>query len=162
MLADGGFESPAMGSAVAYYRTGDVIGPSQVVQGSVNLVRSDAVRAADGKQSIDLNGDPTGAAAGAIAQTFATTPGRPYTVSLSLAGNPSCAPCVKTLGIQADAVKRDFSFDATGHSASDMGWRLKTMRFTAKSDRTMLRLTSTTDPSSRCGPEIDGLKVVRA
>ncbi|MFI1737592.1 sigma-70 family RNA polymerase sigma factor [Streptomyces sioyaensis] len=162
VLADGGFESPVMGSPVAYYRAGDAIGPWQVVQGSVNLVRSDALHARDGKQSVDLNGDPPGATAGVIAQTFATTPGRPYTVSFSLAGNLTCAPSVKTVGLQAETVKRDFSFDITGHSASDMGWRPETVRFTATSDRTTLRLTSTTDPSSRCGPEIDSLKVVRA
>ncbi len=162
LLSDGSFESPAAGSPVALYRAGTAIGPWQVVKNSVNLVRSDALRAAEGRQSIDLNGDPPGAINGAIAQTFTTTAGRPYTVGFYLAGNVTCAPAVKTLQVQVGAVTKDLSFDTTGHSASNMGWRVETVRFTAQSDRTTLQFTSTTDPNSRCGPEIDGVKVVTA
>ncbi|MEU9126398.1 choice-of-anchor C family protein, partial [Streptomyces sp. NPDC048506] len=158
VMSDGSFESQVTGQPVTYYGTGDTIGPWQVVQGSVNLVRSGQLQAADGQQSIDMNGDPPGPAAGAIAQTFPTTAGRPYTVSFRLAGNPTCAPVAKTLRADIGTVTRDFSFDTTGHSATDMGWREETVRFTAQSSRTTLRLTSTTDPNSRCGPEIDTVK----
>lgn len=165
LLANGDLESPALQSPLTLSKAGDTIGPWQVVEHSVNLTRSDALKAAHGRQSIDMNGDPTDtdpATNGAIAQTFATTAHRPYTLSFALAGNVTCAPVVKTLRVQVGPATRDFSFDTTGRSASDMGWRQETVRFTAQSDQTTLRLSSTTDASSRCGPEIDSVKVVQA
>ena len=99
---------------------------------------------------------------GALAQTFETASRRRYVVSFSLAGNPFCTQGVKTLVVQVAGVKRNFSFDTTGRTGSTMGWQSETVPFTATRDRTMLRFTSTTDPNSQCGPEIDNVKVVAA
>ena len=162
LLANGSFESPSAGAPLTVYHAGDSIGRWRVAQSSVNLVRSNYSQAADGSQSIDLNGDLPAPTNGAIAQTFHTTTGQKYALSFHLAGNPTCTPVVKTMTLKVGAVTRDFSFDTTGHSNSAMGWRLETVRFTATGDRTTLRLASTTDPNSQCGPQIDSVKVVRA
>ncbi|MEU9126467.1 choice-of-anchor C family protein, partial [Streptomyces sp. NPDC048506] len=159
LLTNGSFESPTAGSPYTLYHAGDDIGPWRVVQNSVEVDSPTAWKAADGNQSIDLNGDLPAPASGAIAQTLDTTSGRPYTVTFYLAGNPNCAPTVKTMTVQAGKVTRSFSADITGHSPSDMGWRLETVLFTATSDRTTLRLASTTDPNSTCGPVIDNVQV---
>ena len=53
--------------------------------------------AQDGSMSIDMSG----ADAGAISQTFATTIGNTYTVSFYLSGNPAGPPTVKTLDVSA-------------------------------------------------------------
>lgn len=163
LIADGGFDSPAATAPVTLYRKGQHIGAWTVVANSIDVHRSDYEQPADGSQSIDLNGDLPGPTNGAVAQTFATASGGHYVVSFHLAGNVTCqTPTVKTMEVQVGRVKRRFSFDTTGHSPSDMGWRLETVRFTAPGDRTTLRFTSTTDPTSVCGPEIDGVKVTRA
>ncbi|MCX4588134.1 choice-of-anchor C family protein [Streptomyces sp. NBC_01481] len=158
-LSDGAFESPSVGDSDHIpYGNGQFIGGWRV-ENSVNLTGSKAWQPANGTQSLDLNGDPPGPANGAISQSLATEPGQQYTVSYYLAGNPICGPAVKSLTVQVADVSKDFSFDTTGHSASAMGWRPETVRFTANGDRTTLRLASTTDPNSACGPAIDNVKV---
>jgi choice-of-anchor C domain-containing protein len=126
----------------------------------VNLVGPTGWRAAIGNQALDLNGDHPASTAGAITQSFDTVPAQQYAVSFYLAGNPACAPAVKTLTVQVGGIAKVFSFDTTGRSPSAMGWRPEAVRFTATSDRTTLRLASTTDPNSDCGPAIDEVKVV--
>ncbi|MCQ4045294.1 choice-of-anchor C family protein [Streptantibioticus rubrisoli] len=162
VVFDGDFETPVVNAPVVLYRAGQFIGPWQVAQGSVNITRSDAFQAADGKQSIDLNGDPPAPINGALAQTFNTTAGQHYIVSFFFAGNFTCAPAIKTMTLQAAQTTSNFTFDTTGHSANNMGWRPETVRFTATGARSTVRFISTTDPNSRCGPTIDGVKVVPA
>ncbi|MFI2184249.1 choice-of-anchor C family protein [Streptomyces sioyaensis] len=159
-LNDGAFESPSVGdSAHIPYGNGQFIGGWRV-ENSVNLAGSKAWQPANGTQSLDLNGDLPAPANGAISQSVATEPGQQYTVRFSLAGNPTCGPAVKSLTVQVAGASKDISFDTTGHSASAMGWRPETVRFTAAGDRTTLRVASTTDPNSVCGPAIDDVKVV--
>ncbi|GAA1897388.1 choice-of-anchor C family protein [Streptantibioticus ferralitis] len=162
LVSDGDFEAPAANAPVVLYRAGQFIGPWQVTQGSVNITRSDAYQAADGQQSIDLNGDPPAPINGALAQTFNTTAGQQYIVSFYFAGNFTCAPAVKHMAVQAAQTTRDFTFDTTGRSATNMGWRPETVPFTATGARSTVRFTSTTDPNSRCGPTIDAVRVVPA
>ncbi|WP_169314060.1 choice-of-anchor C family protein [Streptomyces piniterrae] len=158
-LSDGAFESPSVGDSPHIpYSNGQFIGGWRV-ENSVNLTGSKAWQPENGTQSLDLNGDPPGAANGAISQSLATEPGQRYKVSFYLAGNLTCGPAVKSLTVQVAAVSKNFSFDTTGHSASAMGWRQTTVGFTAAGDRTTLRLASTTDPNSACGPAIDNIKV---
>ena len=51
--------------------------------------------AADGSRSLDLSGN----AAGGVAQAFDTVAGHTYRVGFALAGNPDCAPTVKTVQV---------------------------------------------------------------
>lgn len=64
--------------------------------------------AADGDQSVNLNGG----SAGALAQTFATTPGTRYKVTYSMAGNPAGGPVIKTGCVPVNGLDaQDFSFE---------------------------------------------------
>lgn len=157
-LSGGAFESPSIGEADnVHYGNGQFIGGWRV-ENSVNLTGTKGWHPASGKQSLDLNGDPPDAN-GAISQSFATKSGQQYTASFDLAGNPTHGAAVMTLTVQVAGVSKDFSFDTTGHTPSAMGWRSVTVPFTATGERTTLRLASTTDPNSPCGPAIDDLKV---
>ncbi|WP_160159329.1 choice-of-anchor C family protein [Streptomyces sp. SLBN-118] len=158
VVNNAGFETPSAGSTYTTYRVGqsDLAG-WKIIENSVDVVSSNLWRAAEGSQSLDLNGSPSGPTAGAIAQTFDTVPGHRYTITFSFAGNPECGPPVKSLAVRVDDATRDFTFDTSGHSASDMGWRSEAVRFTGKRDRTTLQFASTTDTSSTCGPVIDGI-----
>ncbi|MFI6764962.1 sigma-70 family RNA polymerase sigma factor [Streptomyces sp. NPDC050355] len=158
-VSDGAFESPSVGDAPHIpYRDGQFIGAWRV-ENSVNLTGPKGWQPATGMQSLDMNGDQPGSTAGAISQSIATKPAAQYTVSFYLAGNPSCGNVVRTLTVQAAGASKGFTFDTTGHSTAAMGWRPETVRFTATGDRTTLRLASTSDPTSPCGPTVDDIKV---
>lgn len=158
-LNDGAFESPPVGDAPHIpYRNGQFIGAWRV-ENSVNLTGPKGWQPATGAQSLDMNGDQPGSTAGAISQSIATKPATQYVVSFYLAGNPSCGNVVRSLTVQVAGVSKGFSFDTTGHSAAAMGWRPETVRFTATGDRAALRLASTSDPTSPCGPTVDDVKV---
>ncbi|MEU7430963.1 choice-of-anchor C family protein [Streptomyces sioyaensis] len=158
-LSGGAFESPSVGEAPnVRYGNGQFIGGWRV-ENSVSLTGRKEWQPASGTQALDLNGDPP-AANGAISQSFATQPGQQYAVSFFLAGNPMHGAAVMSLTVQVAGVSKDFSFDTTGHSSAAMGWRPETVRFTATADRTTLRLASTSDPSSPCGPAVDDVKVM--
>jgi choice-of-anchor C domain-containing protein len=159
VLSDDNFATPPAGPTFLTYRAGQSIGGWKVTQNSVNLKSAHYWQTPKGSQSIDLNGDPPAPIAGAIAQTFGTVADRRYTVTFDLAGNVEGAPAVKTLVVQVGGVTQGFSFDTTGHSHSNMGWKVETVRFTATGAQTTLRFTSTTDPNSMCGPVITNVHV---
>ena len=106
--------------------------------------------AADGSRSLDLSGN----AGGGVAQAFDTVAGRTYRVGFALAGNPDCAPTVKTVQVQATgAPSVNYSFDATNSSLSSMGWAAQTYTFTA-TDPTLA--FASLDKTS-CGPALDNV-----
>jgi choice-of-anchor C domain-containing protein len=110
--------------------------------------------AQDGSMSIDMSG----AAAGAISQTFATTIGNSYSVSFSLSGNPAGPPVVKTLDVSATGgTVAQYTFDTTGSTLLDMHWTQETYSFLATSASTTLSFISTT--ASAWGPAIDNVVV---
>lgn len=110
--------------------------------------------AQNGARSLDLSG----AGAGAVSQTLATTIGKAYSVTFYLAGNPAGAPAVKNLTVSATgASPASYTFDTTGHSTSSMGWTLKEYSFSATSASTVLSFTSLTD--SNAGPALDNIVV---
>jgi choice-of-anchor C domain-containing protein len=128
-----------------------------VTRGSVDYI-GPYWQHADGKRSIDLNGNEPGA----IAQTIRTRAGKRYRVTFSLAGNncgdadtPKRAVVVSAAGSQAE-----FTFDTTGKSYEDMGWVTKTWEFTATAAETTLEFTSATEIPPACGPALDRVSVV--
>ncbi|MFI5675756.1 choice-of-anchor C family protein [Streptomyces cellulosae] len=152
---DGGFEYPQLPpGSIQTYPAGQSFGPWRVVSGSVDLIGRGYWQAAEGGQSLDLNGnDP-----GAVSQTFATTPGTAYTVSYSLAGNAIEMPAVKTGKVRIDGQDiQDFSYDTTGRSLQDMGWVTRQVTFVATGSSTTLSFASTT--ASASGPVIDNITV---
>jgi choice-of-anchor C domain-containing protein len=119
-------------------------------------------KSADGNRSLDLHGSP---GLGGIKQAFATTKGRKYKVTFSMAANPNYQPeggSVKILCVRAAGKKEAFSFDAAGKTVEAMGWATKTWEFTAVEDETTLEFhtVETEDPS--CGPALDNVSVVEA
>src|SRR5512139_751777 len=73
---DGSFENPVAAPPFQTFPSGQSIGPWLVTSGTVDLVGPTTWLAAEGNQSVDLNGANTGA----VAQTFTTVPGTKYTV----------------------------------------------------------------------------------
>src|SRR5262249_45527414 len=126
-----------------------------VSRGTIDIVGG-YWKAADGKRSIDLHGSP---GFGGLQQTFKTTPGKSYTVSFSLAGNPDGSVPKKTMGVSAAKQKVEFTFDATGKTRQDPGWVRKVWRFTAVDRATTLELYTLMQVDDACGPIIDDVSV---
>ncbi|WP_412125929.1 DUF642 domain-containing protein [Streptomyces platensis] len=88
-LDDGSFEYPtAPANSFSALTAGQSIGPWTVDSGSVDLIGSGLWQAADGEQSVDLNGQGPGK----VSQTFTTTAGKTYTVCPAPAGRRSVPP----------------------------------------------------------------------
>ena len=127
-----------------------------VTRGSVDYI-GPYWQHADGKRSIDLNGNEPGT----IAQTIRTRPGAKYRVTFSLAGNGCTGNGGdRTVAVSAAGDRATFTFDTTGHGYEDMGWERKTWEFTATAAETTLEFASTTDDPAACGPALDAISVV--
>jgi len=110
--------------------------------------------ASDGARSLDL----AGASPGAIYQDIATVPGGLYTLFFDLAGNPSGGPTVKILRSFTPAGLTDFSFDVTGRSVGDMGWRTESFPFRATGSVSRVRFNTVSGGSY--GPALDNVHVI--
>ncbi|WP_158795128.1 choice-of-anchor C family protein [Streptomyces sp. NRRL S-337] len=158
VLADGSLETPRVKpNTFQTFTAGQFLGPWKVTSGSVDLKDAGYWQAAKGKQSMDLNGNGTGA----VSQTFATVTGTAYTVTYALAGNSDGqAPAVKTGTVLIDGQNvQDLSFDATGKTHTDMGYVTRQVHFVATGKSTTLTFASTT-PNSDGGPVIDDVTVI--
>ncbi|MFE6050935.1 choice-of-anchor C family protein [Kitasatospora sp. NPDC056446] len=152
---DGSFESPKVAAnSFTEYNAGQVIGPWRVVSGSVDLIGAGFWQAAEGDQSVDLNG----ADSGTIAQTFATVPGTTYSVTYALAGNPAGGPVLRTGRVRIDGQNfQDFTFDITGKTMAAMGYVGRQFSFVAQNSGTTLSFVSTV--AGPYGPVIDNVQV---
>ncbi|MDH6108492.1 choice-of-anchor C domain-containing protein [Kitasatospora sp. MAP12-15] len=155
---DGSFEYPRV--AVNSYTdlsAGQTIGPWTVTAGTVDLIGAGFWQAAEGDQSVDLNG----VGPGAVAQTFTTVPGANYTVTYALAGNPAGPPILKTGSALIDGQDfQDFSFDTAGKSFTNMGYVNRQFTFQATNSATTIGFASTT-PNSPFGPVVDDVRIER-
>ncbi|GAA1945253.1 choice-of-anchor C family protein [Kitasatospora viridis] len=152
---DGSFEyQKAPANSFTDLGVGQSIGPWQVTSGTVDLIGAGFWQAAEGDQSVDLNG--TGP--GEVAQTFSTTPGTRYTVSYDLAGNSALAPAVKSGMALIDGQDfQDFTFDTTGKSPTAMGYVGRVFSFVAVNPSTTLAFASTNPGAA--GPVLDNVQV---
>ncbi|MFJ5118096.1 choice-of-anchor C family protein [Kitasatospora sp. NPDC088548] len=155
---DGSFETPKVAAnTFQELVAGQTIGPWQVTSGSVDLIGAGFWQAAEGDQSVDLNGS----APGSVSQAFTTVPGAAYTVTYSLAGNPEAAPAVKTGQALVDGQDfQDFTFNTAGRNRAAMGYVTRQFTFVATSAATTLAFASTT-PNSAAGPVVDNVQVQR-
>lgn len=155
-FGDGGFETPVIQPHTFHtYYAGESVGPWTVTSGSVELNGAGFWQAAEGDQSLDLDGADTGA----LAQTFSTTLLTTYRVSYSLAGNPDDIPAVKTGKVLVNGhLAQNFSFDTTGTSRANMGYVTKSFTFLSAGTSAKLEFVSTTTPGGY-GPVIDKVKV---
>ncbi|MFJ9691709.1 choice-of-anchor C family protein [Kitasatospora sp. NPDC101183] len=152
---DGSFESPkAPANNFTELNAGQNIGPWRITSGSVDLIGAGFWQAAEGDQSLDLNG----ADSGAIAQTFATVPGATYSVTYALAGNPGGGPAIRTGRAEIDGQDfQDFTFDVTGKTRAAMGYVGRQFTFVARGATTTLGFTSTV--RGAYGPVLDDIQV---
>lgn len=152
---DGSFETPRVAAnTFVNVGTGGTIGPWKVAGGNVDLIGAGFWQAAEGDQSVDLNGGN----AGTVSQTFTTVPGKRYTVTYSLAGNPAGGPALRTGKVLVDGQNfQDFTFDVTGKTATNMGYVTREVSFVATGTTTTLAFTSTV--SGAYGPVIDDVSV---
>jgi len=124
-----------------------------VAAGSVDWIGT-YWQAQDGSMSIDMSG----ADAGTLSQTLATTIGNTYTVSFFLSGNPAGPPTVKTLVVSATGgATASYTYDVTGNTLTNMNWTPETYTFLATSASTTLSFISTT--ASAFGPAIDNVVI---
>ncbi|MFE2918255.1 choice-of-anchor C family protein [Kitasatospora indigofera] len=155
---DGSFENPR--AAVNSFNTltaGQTVGPWRVTAGSVDLIGAGFWQAAEGDQSVDLNGRGPGA----VAQTFSTVPGATYTVTYALAGNPGGGPALKTGSALVDGQDfQEFSFNTTGKSFTNMGYVNRQFTFRATGAATDIAFASTTT-TGPYGPVVDDVRIER-
>ncbi|RKT18654.1 choice-of-anchor C domain-containing protein [Streptomyces sp. 1114.5] len=152
---DGSFETPkAPANAFTEFNAGQVIGPWKVVSGSVDLIGAGFWQAAEGDQSLDLNGGNSGT----VSQAFTTVPGTTYSVTYALAGNPGGGPALRTGRVTIDGQSfQDFTFDVTGKTMAAMGYVGRQFTFVAQNSSTTLGFVSTV--AGAYGPVIDNVQV---
>ena|SRR2546421_5948490 len=156
IVRDGGFEKPIVTNnpkGFREYNAGQSFRTWTVASGSIDLIGTYWV-SAHGAQSVDLDGSN----AGTIYQDLSTISGTNYSLSFALAGNPVCAPTVKQMQVWwGSTLVATLSFDTTGHSTTNMGWRYHTYKVQATSAVTRLSFASLTQ--SACGPALDSVTV---
>jgi choice-of-anchor C domain-containing protein len=156
LLTNPSFESgPAVGSFITLPGGSTAIVGWTVLGTSIDL-KASYWQQTDGSRSLDLDGTP---GPGGVSQTFVTTPGQWYEVSLMMAGNPVCQPQgLKKLTISAAGQSATLSFDTTGRTVSAMGWSPRSWCFLANASTTTLKFMSQS-AGGNCGPVIDAVVV---
>jgi len=153
LIRNGSFEiGPDPGQYLTLRSGSNAIESWTIASGSVDFVGL-FWNSSHGIRSLDLsgfNGD-----AGGVEQTFATSSGVKYRIAFDLAGHPTCGPTVKRLRVTASTDSMEFSFDVTGRTLSNMGWKSQSLVFTASSQSTTLRFLSL--DASGCGPALDNV-----
>jgi choice-of-anchor C domain-containing protein len=138
------------------------MGAWKVTAGDVDLIGAGFWQAAEGRQSLDLEGG----VAGTIERSFDTAIGVCYAVDYAVAGNVDGPPATKTgyarvtqglLSLPLRPLRRDFSFDTTGRTRADMGYVRKSLHFRSLASKATLTFAGTT--GSGYGPVIDDVSV---
>ncbi|MFJ6854789.1 DUF642 domain-containing protein [Streptomyces sp. NPDC091271] len=156
-IAGGGFETPVVPAPSLFttYLGGQATGPWTVGGNSVDLTSDRLWDAAEGSQSLDLNGSTSGS----VSQEISTHPLTSYVVSFELAGNPAWAPALKTGELRVDGVPvKTFAFDITGHGFRNMGYTRQTAVFTNLLKSSVTLTFAGTSPGLG-GPVIDDVQV---
>ncbi|MFF5898549.1 DUF642 domain-containing protein [Streptomyces argenteolus] len=156
-VADGGFEVPVVPAPAPFTDVlgGQAVGAWAVGGDSVDVTSDRLWDAAEGSQSLDLNGSTSGS----VSQVIPTLPLTSYVVSFELAGNPAWAPALKTGELRVDgALVKTFGFDVTGRHFRDMGWTRQTAVFTNLL-KSSVTLTFTSTSPGPGGPVVDDVKV---
>ncbi|MGQ0701041.1 MAG: DUF642 domain-containing protein [Panacagrimonas sp.] len=157
-FSNGSFETPVLGgvSAPSFQTipTNGTIGAWAVVLGNVDVVGT-FWDAADGAQSIDLNGQEPGA----ICQAFDTLAGTDYTLNFALSRNGATgvSPASATLGVFVDGnLLGTFTHNAPW-TQTDPAWESKEVSFTPTTAATVVCFSSLAPTSGDGGPAIDSV-----
>ena len=143
IVANGSFETPDVTSiTLDTYYAGQSFGGWAVESGQIDHISERYWQAADGRQSVDLDGT---CGAGAVYQELLTSPLQPYLLRFSLAGNPEGPPSIKQMEVWWGTTLVDtLAFDTSGHSKWSMGWSFHQYTITATSAITRLTFKSLT------------------
>jgi choice-of-anchor C domain-containing protein len=154
LITNGSFEAQTVsnGTFDTFTKAGQGLTGWNVDRRSVDLVADTYWQASHGQNSLDLNG----LGKGAISQKFNTVVGQVYELSFDLAGNMGDGTFLKGLTVNLGSHGL-YSFDSTGKSYSNMGWKTFTARFAAVSSQTTLSFASQT--SGTGGPVLDNISV---
>ena len=157
LVVNGGFENPPGIYPYQVFDSGTSVPGWVVESGTVEITAGTYWQAAEGAQSLDLNG--IFEQIGTIYQDVATTPGQSYKVRFAYAGNPECgSPTLKTANAFWNSqMLTNLSFDITGHTTTNMGWLYYEQSVTATSTNSRLRFQATS--SSFCGLTLDDVSV---
>ena len=154
VVCDGGFEDPVINGPYATYTAGGHFGPWVVDSGSVDIEGGSDVAAAEGSQSLDLNG--TGP--GGVHQDVATSAGTTYALQFSYAANPTCGSQAAHLGVLwngSPVAQIDVSSD--GHTKASPGWQ-QSQQYSVTATGSSSRLSfASGGPSDPCGPMVDAI-----
>ncbi|MEN3361689.1 MAG: hypothetical protein V7637_5671 [Mycobacteriales bacterium] len=158
-FSNGSFEVPVVpANTFRPVSAGQPLGAWTVTRGNVDHIGAGFWPAADGTQSIDLDGSIAPNLAGAVAQTFSTLPLTTYIVKFALSGNPASGPVVKTGTASVNGtVLRSFSFDVSGITGLNLEYRQVKFSFLSLGTQATLEFASTT--GSGFGPVIDDVTV---
>ncbi len=155
VVSNGGFEIPAGIQPYQVFNT-NTPPPGWVVESGTVEIVGGFWQAAEGVQSLDLNGTLNDV--GTIYQDVLTTPGERYRIRFAVAGNPDCGPTVKTTRVFWDGVELTTTvFSTAGHSVTNMGWTYHEQVVTAAASTSRLKFQSLTPGS--CGPALDDVSV---
>ncbi|MFC9946804.1 DUF642 domain-containing protein [Streptomyces pratensis] len=152
-----GFETPVVPPPAPFttHPGGQTAGPWAVGGHSVDVSSDRLWDAAEGSQSLDLNGTTSGS----VSQQIPTHPLISYVVSFELAGNPAWAPALKTGELRVDGVPvKTFSFDVTGRGFRNMGYVRQTAVFTSPLKNSVTLTFASTSPGPG-GPVIDDVRI---
>jgi choice-of-anchor C domain-containing protein len=119
LVSNGGFEAPI---AAVPFTANMVTGLTDwtIESGNIDLIGT-LWTPNEPDQSIDLSGCERGT----IKQSIVTDSNKQYKLSFALAGNTYDAPAIKTVEVFWDGASQGtFDFDTTGHSTTDMGWKI--------------------------------------
>ncbi len=150
LLNNGSFEQPAIGGAFVANQTSGLNGWT-IASGNIDIIRS-LWPAAEGAQSLDLNGSGPGS----ITQSFATRAGMPYRVSFELSKNSGEGSTSATISVAADGQSQNFTFSGASTS-SNMLWDTRSYSFVADNGSATLSIASQSPTSS--GPALDNVRV---
>jgi choice-of-anchor C domain-containing protein len=140
LIKNGSFENSSLGSNFGFVNVptnSTAINDWTVARGNIDYINT-LWQSSNGSYSVDLSGSQPGR----IEQTFATRTGNQYSVKFDLAGNVEGGSTVKILRLSAGGSSRDFTFDVTGQSYTNMGWSPQTFDFVATSNTTTLSFAS--------------------
>ena len=150
---NGSFEDPGAGSGATTYFAGNTTITGWTVESGSIAYLGAPWQAAEGKSSIDLNGF----GAGSLSQKFDTVAGTMYEVIFAMAGNPLGGDLIKDLGVSVADFSKDFTFDTSGKTITDMGWTNFSFTFLATDLLTTLTFTSL--ENNAYGPALDNVRV---
>ena len=125
------------------------------VGGSVDQIGTGFWQAAEGTQSLDLNGSGPGSITQLVTDLVV---GTNYWITFAMSGNPDQnPPSLKQMLVSMGGQSQSYSFDAAAATYADMGWVYEHLSFLA--DATEMTLTFQSQNDSNGGIALDDVGI---